>query len=81
MLLAYCGDHKGSDRIEAAVQEVLAQGIRTRDLGDRQEPGSSGNDAPGHSDGRKTSGGVCRGGKYPSLGNIQMLITRCAFQS
>jgi methanogen homoisocitrate dehydrogenase len=33
MLLAYCGDHTGSDRIEAAVQEVLAQGIRTRDLG------------------------------------------------
>jgi methanogen homoisocitrate dehydrogenase len=33
MLLAYCGDQVGPDRIEAAVQEVLAQGIRTRDLG------------------------------------------------
>jgi len=33
MLLAYCGDEKGSDCIEAAVQAVLAQGIRTRDLG------------------------------------------------
>jgi methanogen homoisocitrate dehydrogenase len=37
MLLAYCGDTAGADRIEAAVQGVLAQGIRTRDLG-----GSSG---------------------------------------
>ena len=33
MLLAYCGDPQGSDRIEAAVQGVLAEGIRTRDLG------------------------------------------------
>ena len=33
MLLAYCGDDTASDRIEAAVQAVLAQGIRTRDLG------------------------------------------------
>ena len=33
MLLAYCGDARGSDRIEAAVQGVLAEGIRTRDLG------------------------------------------------
>jgi methanogen homoisocitrate dehydrogenase len=33
MLLAYCGDVQGPDRIEAAVQAVLAQGIRTRDLG------------------------------------------------
>jgi len=33
MLLAYCGDARGPDRIEAAIQEVLAGGIRTRDLG------------------------------------------------
>jgi len=33
MLLAYGGDHGGSERIEAAVQAVLARGIRTRDLG------------------------------------------------
>jgi methanogen homoisocitrate dehydrogenase len=33
MLLVYCGDTAGSDRVEAAVQAVLAQGIRTRDLG------------------------------------------------
>jgi methanogen homoisocitrate dehydrogenase len=33
MLLAYCGDVVGSERIEAAVQGVLAEGIRTRDLG------------------------------------------------
>ena len=33
LLLAYCGDAQGSDRIEAAVQGVLAEGIRTRDLG------------------------------------------------
>jgi len=33
MLLAYCGDAKGLDRIEAAIQAVLAEGIRTRDLG------------------------------------------------
>jgi methanogen homoisocitrate dehydrogenase len=33
MLLAYCGDDTASDRIEAAVQAVLAQGIRTQDLG------------------------------------------------
>jgi isocitrate/isopropylmalate dehydrogenase len=33
MLLAYCGDAQGPDRIEAAVQDVLAEGIRTRDLG------------------------------------------------
>jgi methanogen homoisocitrate dehydrogenase len=32
MLLSYCGDHRGSERIEVAVQAVLAQGIRTRDL-------------------------------------------------
>ena len=33
MLLAYCGDAKGLDRIEEAIQDVLADGIRTRDLG------------------------------------------------
>jgi len=33
MLLAYCGDPQGSDRIEEAIQGVLAEGIRTRDLG------------------------------------------------
>ena len=33
LLLSYCGDTQGSNRIEAAVQTVLAQGIRTRDLG------------------------------------------------
>jgi len=33
MLLAYCGDALGSERIEAAVQEMLAIGIKTRDLG------------------------------------------------
>jgi len=33
MLLAYCGDAQGSERIEAVVQGVLAGGIRTRDLG------------------------------------------------
>ena len=33
MLLAYCGDTPGSERIEAAVQEVLSAGIKTRDLG------------------------------------------------
>jgi len=33
MLLAYCGDAKGLDRIEEAIQDVLAEGIRTRDLG------------------------------------------------
>jgi len=33
MLLAYCGDAKGLDRIEVAIQAVLAEGIRTRDLG------------------------------------------------
>jgi methanogen homoisocitrate dehydrogenase len=33
MLLTYCGDARGSERIEAAVQEVLAAGIKTRDLG------------------------------------------------
>jgi methanogen homoisocitrate dehydrogenase len=33
MLLAYCGDAQGSDRIESAIQEVLSGGIRTRDLG------------------------------------------------
>jgi methanogen homoisocitrate dehydrogenase len=33
MLLTYCGDPQGSDRIEAAIQGVLAGGIRTRDLG------------------------------------------------
>jgi methanogen homoisocitrate dehydrogenase len=37
MLLAYCGDAGGSERIEVAIQDVLAGGIRTRDLG-----GSSG---------------------------------------
>ena len=33
LLLTYCGDPLGSDRIEAAIQSVLTQGIRTRDLG------------------------------------------------
>ena len=33
MLLTYCGDALGSDRIESAIQEVLAIGIKTRDLG------------------------------------------------
>ncbi|MDD1688258.1 MAG: NAD-dependent isocitrate dehydrogenase, partial [Methanoregula sp.] len=33
MLLAYCGDAQGSERIETAVQGVLAGGFRTRDLG------------------------------------------------
>jgi methanogen homoisocitrate dehydrogenase len=33
MLLAYCGDTPGSDCIESAIQEVLATGIKTRDLG------------------------------------------------
>ncbi|MDD1696617.1 MAG: NAD-dependent isocitrate dehydrogenase [Methanoregula sp.] len=33
MLLAYCGDLPGSDRIESAIREVLAMGLRTRDLG------------------------------------------------
>jgi methanogen homoisocitrate dehydrogenase len=33
MLLAYCGDARGSGRIEEAIQDVLAEGIRTRDLG------------------------------------------------
>jgi methanogen homoisocitrate dehydrogenase len=33
MLLAYCGDAGGSGRIEEAIQDVLAEGIRTRDLG------------------------------------------------
>jgi methanogen homoisocitrate dehydrogenase len=33
MLLAYCGDSRGLDQIEEAIQEVLAEGIRTRDLG------------------------------------------------
>jgi methanogen homoisocitrate dehydrogenase len=33
MLLTYCGDTTGQDRIEAAIQSVLAEGIRTRDLG------------------------------------------------
>jgi methanogen homoisocitrate dehydrogenase len=33
MLLAYCGDSPGSDHIESAIQEVLATGIKTRDLG------------------------------------------------
>ncbi len=33
LLLSYCGDTQGSNRIEAAVQTVIAQGIRTRDLG------------------------------------------------
>ncbi len=33
MLLAYCGDTRGLDQIEVAIQEVLAEGIRTRDLG------------------------------------------------
>jgi methanogen homoisocitrate dehydrogenase len=37
MLLTYCGDALGSEHIEAAIQGVLARGIRTRDLG-----GSSG---------------------------------------
>jgi len=33
MLLAYCGDTRGMDQIEEAIQEVVAEGIRTRDLG------------------------------------------------
>jgi methanogen homoisocitrate dehydrogenase len=33
MLLTYCGDAHGPDRIEAAIQRVLTEGIRTRDLG------------------------------------------------
>jgi methanogen homoisocitrate dehydrogenase len=33
LLMTYCGDPFGSNRIEAAVQTVLAQGIKTRDLG------------------------------------------------
>jgi methanogen homoisocitrate dehydrogenase len=33
MLLAYCGDTMGADGIESAIQEVLAIGIKTRDLG------------------------------------------------
>jgi len=33
MLLAHLGDTAGADRIEAAIQAVLAQGIKTRDLG------------------------------------------------
>jgi methanogen homoisocitrate dehydrogenase len=33
MLLTYCGDAPGSERIETAVQGVLTGGFRTRDLG------------------------------------------------
>ena len=33
MLLAYRGDARGSGRIEEAIQDVFAEGIRTRDLG------------------------------------------------
>jgi methanogen homoisocitrate dehydrogenase len=33
MLLAYCGDAQGAERIEAAIQAVLSAGIKTRDLG------------------------------------------------
>jgi methanogen homoisocitrate dehydrogenase len=33
MLLSYCGDPQGSERIEAAIQGALEAGIRTRDLG------------------------------------------------
>jgi len=33
MLLTYCGDARGPDRIEEAIQGALAGGIRTRDLG------------------------------------------------
>jgi methanogen homoisocitrate dehydrogenase len=33
MLLTYCGDPRGQDLIEAAIQGVIAEGIRTRDLG------------------------------------------------
>jgi methanogen homoisocitrate dehydrogenase len=33
MLLTYCNDPSGSGRIEEAIQEVLAEGIRTWDLG------------------------------------------------
>jgi methanogen homoisocitrate dehydrogenase len=33
MLLTYCGDAPGSERVEMAVQGVLAGGLRTRDLG------------------------------------------------
>jgi methanogen homoisocitrate dehydrogenase len=33
MLLAYCGDARGPERIESSIQDVLAIGIKTRDLG------------------------------------------------
>jgi len=33
MLLAHCGDQDGAERIELAIREVRAHGIRTRDLG------------------------------------------------
>jgi methanogen homoisocitrate dehydrogenase len=33
MMLAYCGDSPGSDRIESAIQDVIATGIKTLDLG------------------------------------------------
>lgn len=33
MLLCYIGDVRGGEQIELAIQQVLAQGIRTRDLG------------------------------------------------
>jgi len=33
MLLTYCGDKEGSGCIETAIQDVIAQGIRTHDLG------------------------------------------------
>ena len=33
MLLTHLGDTAGADRVEAAIQSVLAQGIKTRDLG------------------------------------------------
>jgi methanogen homoisocitrate dehydrogenase len=33
MLLAYCGDARGLERIESSIQDVLAIGIKTRDLG------------------------------------------------
>jgi len=33
MLLSYLGDREGQDHIEAAIRAVLAQGIKTRDLG------------------------------------------------
>ncbi|MEI6294280.1 MAG: isocitrate/isopropylmalate family dehydrogenase, partial [Methanomicrobiales archaeon] len=33
MLLTHVGDAEGEDHIESAIRAVLAQGIKTRDLG------------------------------------------------